>query len=581
MSLRNERSDRYYLCLLAAIAAFIWITKYHPFLDTPRIFDADARQHVYWTYKFRDPELFRNDLLTTYISSPKVAPLGYQALYYLGAQIVDPLLFSQMLSLVLVLISAALLFKISVPIGNIRGSAVATFLFVVCYFLYHYSGGLPRSFAFPLLLGGLYVLRQRAWWRLAGMLVVQSLLYPPILVNTAALAVLTWWRARRPPTSEAFWTPLLALGLALAVVAGIRFGLPVSARYEILGNIVSRREARSMPEFGAQGRTSFFEATFLQTLLNRRAGIRIDRFYGLGGLILAMFIVCGPSRFVVPRLAKDLLWTSLLSFSLAHLVLFQLYLPARYVLFTFFLAALLIVAANVETTRDVLLRRCPGLVRLLTGLRRHRGLLWLALGGLMVAFTYAQDRYFVLSEIRVERPEMNLYRFLHNLPKDALIAGHPMTLNNVPLMAQRKVLVNQELAEPFYTGYYTRLRQRLFDTFTAYYTDDVQQLWQFIRRYGVDYILVDTRHFEAPFLAGPIFYEPFGSFIRPQLSSRRHFALLEIPPEQQVYEQGPYRVVSFIEPLSASGRRAVTPSPAQAQHAQEKTGQQGLAPEQD
>lgn len=540
----KQRSNGYYLGILVALTAFVWITKYHPFLYGPFIFDADARQHVYWTYTFRDAELFRHDLLTDYISSPKVAPLGYQALYYVGARLMDPLLFSQFLSLLLALITVYLMFNICLPFSGKRGSAIAACLMLLCYFLYHYSGGLQRSFAFPLLLGGLYVLRQRAWWRLTAMLVLQSVLYPPVMINTAVLAVPAWWRSRRRVAPKTVWVPLLAVSLGLAIAAGIRFGANAVADDDHLGSIVSRSQARAMPEFAAHGRTSFFEATWWQTLLNRRAGLRIDRFYGLGGLLLTMWLLCGLSRFVVPTLAKDLLWTSLVPFILAHLVLFTLYLPARYLLFTFSLAVLVTIAANVDETLAALGRRWPWLLRRSTALARHRGRFWLALGVFALAFAYAQHRYFNLSEIEVDRTAMQLYHYLRTLPKDVLIAGHPLELNNVPLLSQRKVLANEEVAEAFYTDYYATVQQRLFDMLAAYYTNDMEQLQDFAQRYGVDYILVNTQHFKTPFLQGPIYYEPFGSFIRQQITSRQHFVLLEMPAAQRVYEDGPYIVVA-------------------------------------
>jgi hypothetical protein len=48
----QDRSVRSPLLLFLVIAVFVWITKYHPFLDVPYVFDAEARQHVYWTYTF-------------------------------------------------------------------------------------------------------------------------------------------------------------------------------------------------------------------------------------------------------------------------------------------------------------------------------------------------------------------------------------------------------------------------------------------------------------------------------------------------------------------------------------------------
>ena len=77
------------LLWLSAIATFLWAVKYHPFLASPRVIDDDARQHVYWTYRFQDRTLFRDDPLTALFAAPQVAPAGYQALYALGTRVIS------------------------------------------------------------------------------------------------------------------------------------------------------------------------------------------------------------------------------------------------------------------------------------------------------------------------------------------------------------------------------------------------------------------------------------------------------------------------------------------------------------
>ena len=81
----------------------------------------------------------------------------------------------------------------------------------------------------------------------------------------------------------------------------------------------------------------------------------------------------------------------------------------------------------------------------------------------------------------------------------------------------------------------------------AYYATDIQDVQRFVQSYSVDYILVNTQHFDAPFLQGAIYYEPFGSFIRQRLDTHKRFALLDVPTLQRVYERGPYILISFVD----------------------------------
>jgi hypothetical protein len=48
------------------------------------------------------------------------------------------------------------------------------------------------------------------------------------------------------------------------------------------------------------------------------------------------------------------------------------------------------------------------------------------------------------------------------------IVGHPVDMDNMPLLARRQVLANQELALPYYTGYDAAIHQRLLDMLLAY-----------------------------------------------------------------------------------------------------------------
>jgi hypothetical protein len=142
---------------------------------------------------------------------------------------------------------------------------------------------------------------------------------------------------------------------------------------------------------------------------------------------------------------------------------------------------------------------------------------------------------------------MHLYRYLQTLPKDALIAGHPLEMDNIPLFARRKVLANQELSLPYYRGYYAEVRRRLSASLAAYYANDAQEIQHFVQQYGVDFILVNRRHFTPEFLSGTIYYEPFNSFVKQRLSTHQRFALLEAAVGQHVYADGSYILVSFVD----------------------------------
>lgn len=545
----SQHASRRVLLALLAVAVWLWAAKYHPFLAAPRIIDDDARQHVYWTYRFQDPELFRDDLLTRFISSPQIAPLGYQALYAVAARLMDPLLFSQVLSLFLLLLAAAWLFQIGQRLGGVQGGTCVVLLFLP-YFLYSSSGGLPKSFGFPLLFGAIALALRGAFGALAGMLVVQSVCYPPILLNSVALAAVTWWRSWRQGTSRHPWWQLTALGLGVGLAGATLLGVYAWMPQPAFGPMITPAVARTMPEFGPSGRTAFYGSTLLQTLLNDRAGIGAERLYGFLGIIGLIYLLRWPRPLAVPAVVQDLAWTSLGLFLVAHGLLFKLHLPSRYVLYTWPTAALLLIAAHTAEAVTAVLARWPACRQWGRWWAEHRAYRWVGAGLLALTWVYVQQRYVVTVDpltVRVDRTALQLYRYLQTLPKDVVIAGHPLEMDNVPLFARRKVLANQELSLPYLVGYYSTVRQRLGEMLLAYYAADVRQVEDFVARYNVDYILLNTAHFEPTFVRGAIYYEPFNSLVKERLSPQGGFALRDALLERRVYAVGPYVVVSFTQ----------------------------------
>ncbi|HMF28739.1 MAG TPA: hypothetical protein VKE42_08210, partial [Candidatus Cybelea sp.] len=59
----NERLLRAAAAVALAIAAALWVG---PSLLRADLFEDDARQHVWWLYRYADPALFRGDVMVDY-----------------------------------------------------------------------------------------------------------------------------------------------------------------------------------------------------------------------------------------------------------------------------------------------------------------------------------------------------------------------------------------------------------------------------------------------------------------------------------------------------------------------------------
>src|SRR5687768_8588423 len=89
LSIQRDRVGRLaqHCWLLAALSitlVFTWRSM-SPLLGPTESVQDDARQHVFWLARLRDPELFPNDLVADYFQA--LAPPGYVALYWALSQI--------------------------------------------------------------------------------------------------------------------------------------------------------------------------------------------------------------------------------------------------------------------------------------------------------------------------------------------------------------------------------------------------------------------------------------------------------------------------------------------------------------
>ena len=535
------------LVFLWCLTLFCWWARYYPIGVTWTVIDDDARQHVYWTAIYQDPELFPDDLLTRFVSSDVLDPVGYKFIYKLGVGFMDPITLSRILTLFLLLCSLWFLDRVNRAwIPDPGGRLFCGFLFLF-YCLYSNSGGVPRVFAYPLLLGFLAFLQKRSYWGAAVMVGLETVLYPPILPNTLALGA--WTLVSRLYRGECgrkwIWD---SCTLVLVTVAAALFLTSVysGGDAQVWGPQVTVEQARNAPEFHMNGRTEFFRDNVFAYVLLGRSGIGLYQMVGFLAILGGMSAFIGFRRLRFPLPAFHLVWTSLALFVLAHLVLFKLYLPSRYTTFTIPLALMIVIGANTDRFREALKPFLEKWRPYLPDAARARWVGWMLLAMLAIVYVYTQGHVIVRADTEMavlDEQDQEMLAFLATLSKDVLIAGHPCVMDNVPLMSRRRVLANRELALPYYTGYYSRVRKRLFDVFEAYYATTRQEVDRVAQRYGVNVWVVRKSDFEPGFLKGRIFDEPFNTAVKERLQGNETFALPEAASDLKCFENERYSVL--------------------------------------
>lgn len=531
------------------LALFAWWVRYHPPGVDLLVFDDDARQHVYWTAKFQDPELFQDDILTEFISSPLVDPLGYQLLYRLGTSLLDPLVFSQLLSLLLLVSSLWLLESWARSfLPDSRGRIVLSMMFLF-FSLYNSSGGFPRGFAYPLLLGFLLLQRKNAMgW--AGLLVIlEALFYPPILLNTLAMAAVG---ALETVKSLGLRRELVGKYALFGACCMLSFGilLAVYGPWDraLMGRQITVEEARELPEFHEYGRSKFFRDNVVEYLLLGRSGVGGEYLLGFGTILVGMAAAGGLRVLRAPRVAIHLAWTSLVLFGAAHVLLFKLHLPSRYTIYTLPLAVMLTVGASSGPFWDTAGATWRRLWEALPAWAKGAKARFALILGLGFIYAWAQGYLIVRVDtqmVAVDTCELEMLRFLGGLPKNAVIAGHPLDMDNVPLVARRKVLANHELSLPYHIGYYRKIRDRLLDTFRAYYAEDWDTVERFVKQHNIQALVVNKDRFKGDLLEKRIYYEPFDSVVKRSLMGQDKFVLVDPPSGHICFENKRFVVLCW------------------------------------
>ncbi len=248
-------------------------------------------------------------------------------------------------------------------------------------------------------------------------------------------------------------------------------------------------------------------------------------------LIVLSFIFVVLYRKQIFRLPKEiylLVISSVILQSLAFLLLFRLWLPSRYALYSLPLFLMIILAHGIY----------------LLSINKKLKSVFISL--ILVLLVFYVAKFITTPTSIVHCPDKGIYDFIKALPKDSLIAGYPPDMNCIALFGQRNPFVMSLLNTPFYKDYYKGIKQHESDFFSAYYGNK-QEVEKFCKNSGVTHIVVDKGHFNKEFLIQEHYYtypyEPFDTniHIRNITKNKKEFYLQK--PENVVYKSNSKLVV--------------------------------------
>ncbi|MBI1226845.1 MAG: hypothetical protein GC192_16545 [Bacteroidetes bacterium] len=497
----------------------------------------DNAQHVAWMWKWRPDNHFAlNDKMNA--AAEQLQQWGYWAVSRVAMLVMTPISFAKYMPLTSLLVTCFFTFFIfKKRFGNFLGIAAAILVgFLTFERMVGFNG---RAFGFPLLLMFLYFFTQNKWRGTAISLVITSLFYPISLLIELGLVALEGTRLallHRNNLRQAIITNWKKMSM-VAICLLVSIAIPVLKSTQIkadpnIGNMFSSHELLTLPMFGSNlGRVDFNgEVRKLPEVLSN--GLQ-EMQYMLPIIIVCLFILWGQMQQDSSHRQLDLtiLYLPVVGIGLmmmARWLLPLLFLPTRYltymypVFFTFLLVRLLSIYTSFFQ------KWLPGSLLI--------AVLIIPRFWVHQARNNAQQNYEGYAQI---------FSKVEELPADnGLIAGPIFICDMIPMHCKRSVLFSYEGFHAIYfKKYWELMSARYFDYLTALTAKDVGVVEDFVRKYDVAYLIIETGFSEHG--KSMWNFKPFDKYLEKQLEGNpgRNFALNHLDESFFIKAGDKYRIL--------------------------------------
>jgi hypothetical protein len=493
----------------------------------PVFINDDVRQQIFPFFRFEDARLFHDDYVGNYYFD--ILPILYRSIYVVAACFGETVTLSKLLPyLLLFIVVIAMAFAAHRLSGKVGAVTAMTLILGHSMYLARLCGGLPRSFAFPVIALLVLTLATGHVYGLAALTCIAAGFYPVVALICGSCLVgwliLLPARARGQAANWSFKRRVSVL--FLTACGALLFLFPQSLGTKKYGGIIAVTRLAEFPEIGPYGRyASEDRAPFLGLFEAVRSAV--DRsLFGSGdplsesfrdwvtntsgmnakelteGLVLAAVAIWFFRIFhskELPRIALLPVCVAV-GYWLSCRYAPHLFLPQRYVVYTVPLITVLLISTAAGLAAASFTRLKPGM-RQLTAALVCVPLLLLA-GG-----RGTKDSGLAT----VLRPNDALMQAVGKLPPDALVAAWPNGIaNDIPYVARRRIFVSNEIHQAFHLAYTLEMRKRVFALIDAYSATTVEPLVHLYREFGVTHLIV-----QGEYVGGktPRYFRPFDAAI--------------------------------------------------------------------
>ncbi len=546
------RQHKTYIYILLVLVSLPTLVMYFlpPLLRQDVYAHFDMLQNMAWYYSFNDLELFQNDLLKTYYLD--FAPLAYKALVGSASMLFDSQTFCEALSFFLTCVTILLIYavgKISTNGTHIGGIAgVLLFLFGTALkienFITPFWGGLQRSFAVPILLLGISGILLYEYRLLSIAIVLGALFYPPTYISLVMYAGLLigyqiiYQRVTIKAASEK-----LTLFLA-AIIIGFVILLYGKLNASRSWTLYSLNEAMQMQEYYPKG-------MFSSTLLFHNWQDYTTQFTSALNPLLCVAVVVfvwRSSRFRVE--ASILVVSGTIVYLIAYIFLFNIYEPIRYIHYPMLVLWFVVFPFCILELVHFLERRSFGFVVIRFISHRLTSITYITkpLAVATLVLIICISTVSVVRSKTVSLPSSGtapeqVYDFLKMLPKNTMIAAHPIDADHIPMRTQRSTLVMHRSLDGYHKEFYEQIKTRTSAIWTAMYDSNIEGILALKKQYDVDVFLVNFKLYTHEPIDKKPYVEIFNT-IRSKLGNSQPF-LFKVPEKSILFRYGDFAAIDL------------------------------------
>lgn len=532
--------NKYFYPILASIIGLVVALRVvGPDLFDDTVVQDDFRQSMFWVWRFWDPSLFPKDFLADlYSDSFDKLPLLF-VIYKLAPLFTDNLIFfSKLLAIVIATITCLIgyLFFEKFSGNKFYSIAFTTALAITLWCTDHVSVGHARSFIWFFVFCYMF-LKYLGKSYLANLTIFISLLMSPIaFLLTIVMEAFDLLINSR---TELF-------NIKSPQVQGLIFNLvSVLILYKFLnphssllpfpdGQAYSLEEMKTLAEFNPGGRHPIFGTSINDGSwwMNEHWGmgigfLAISKILPLAAIILCLntFLIRDLKQFLKTLKSNPaiLVYSSIFLYLFAQVSFPMIYMPSRYIGISSIIISLVIIFKGLPDLFEGFLKV------FLPKLKSIQVITFVLLG----LFTFVYGIYF--SEpthmfTRYVKMDKNSKQFFCKLPKDSVVASHPLLpdINMLSAICKRSIFMSYEHSRPYFSNrkIMEEVRRRNIESFKMTYAQSAKELLELMESNKVSHVIAFAGFYSPNYLARPVYNEPYNGLLR-QLTQKRNFYLAE------------------------------------------------------